>query len=84
MAGTQKGLFDDLDDKWQEEWKNMPEFNMTPEVPILTIKVSFKTKEAMEEFGNLIGQKIRFNMENYWFPKLNRNAFSEKKYFDEP
>ncbi len=38
----QNNLFD-LDDKYEAEWKGMPEFNMTPEVPILTIKVSFKT-----------------------------------------
>lgn len=80
----QVGLFDDLDNKYDAEWKDMPEFNMTPEVPILTIKVSFKTKEDIERFSELIGQKVKFNMENYWFPKLNRNAFSDKKYVDEP
>ena len=79
----QKSLFDDLEDKWQKEWKGMPEFNMTPEVPIHTIKVSFKTKEAMDEFSKLIGQNVKLNLENYWFPKLNRTAFSEQKYVDE-
>ncbi len=83
MSKVQKNLFDDLEDKWQKEWKDMPEFNMNPEVPILTIKVSFKTREDIEEFGNLIGQKVKFNLENYWFPKLNRSAFSDKKYIDE-
>ncbi len=80
----EKGLFDDHDDIYSEQWKGMPEFNMKPEIPIMTIKVSFKTKEDMEEFGKLIGQNVTVKMENYWFPKLNRNAFSEQKYFDEP
>lgn len=76
--------FEDLEDKYELEWQGMPEFNMKPEVPILTIKLSFKTKDDIEKFSELIGQKVRFNMENYWFPKLNRNAFSDKKYIDEP
>ena len=79
----QQTLFEELDDKYESEWKGMPEFNMTPEVPIRTIKVSFKTKEDIEKFSALIGQKVSFTMENYWFPKLNRQAFSEKKYTDE-
>jgi hypothetical protein len=83
MGIMQNNLFD-LDDKYEAEWKGMPEFNMTPEVPILTIKVSFKTKQDIEKFSELIGQKVSFTMENYWFPKLNRQAFSEKKYTDEP
>jgi hypothetical protein len=80
----QQKLFDDIEDIYQSEWKGMPEFNMTPEVPILTIKLNFKTKEDIEKFSELIGQKITFNTENYWYPKLNRKAFSEKKYHDEP
>ena len=81
---NQQTLFDDIDDIYQSEWKGMPEFNMKPEVPILTIKLNFKTKEDIEKFSELINQKISFNTENYWFPKLNRKAFSEKKYYDEP
>lgn len=69
---------------FDEEWIDMPEFNMNPEVPILTIKISFKTKEDVYNFEKLINQKIYFNRENYWFPKLNRNAFSDKYYIDEP
>lgn len=80
---NQINLFEE-EDFYKSEWKDMPEFNMTPEVPILTIKINFKTKESVEEFSKLIGQKIRFTTENYWFPKLNRKAFSDKKYFDEP
>jgi len=80
----QQTIFDDLEDRYEQEWKGMPEFNMTPEVPILTIKLSFKTKEDIDKFSELIEQKINPKMENYWFPKLNRKAFSEKKYVDEP
>jgi hypothetical protein len=67
--------------KYECEWVGMPEFIMTPEVPIKTIKVSFKTQEDIDTFSKLIGQDVKNNKENYWFPKLNRCAVSEKKYY---
>ena len=70
-------------DLFQKEWVGMPEFIMNPEVPIKTIKISFKTQADMDNFAQLIGQNIHPNIENYWFPKLNRNAFSEQVYEDE-
>jgi hypothetical protein len=72
----------EIENIWDKHWKDMPSFSMTPEVPILTIKVSFKTEEDIKKFGELIGQKINYDMENYWFPKLNRKSFSDKKYGD--
>lgn len=73
-------LFDD-DDFWEKEWKDMPSFSMTPEVPLHTIKLQFKTKEDMETFSKLINQDVKKSKETYWFPKLNRSAFSDKKYY---
>jgi len=71
------------DDFFKKEWQGMPEFTMNPEVPMRTIKVSFKTQDDIDAFSMLIGQIINENIENYWFPKLNRNAFSDKVYTDE-
>ena len=68
---------------YDKEWKDMTEFIMNPEIPILTIKISFKTNEDIDNFSKLINQKIYINRENYWFPKLNRNAFSKLVYVDE-
>ncbi|MFN5418037.1 MAG: hypothetical protein ACK5B9_13340 [Flavobacteriia bacterium] len=79
----QINFFDELEDLYEKEWKGMPEFNMTPEVPIFTLKLSFKTEKDIEEFAKLINQKVTKTRENYWFPKLNRNAFSELKYVDD-
>jgi hypothetical protein len=77
---TQIKLFDE-DDFWQKEWREMPEFIMTPEVPVLTIKLNFKTKEDIKKFSEIFGQEIKFTQENYWFPKLNRCAISDLKYY---
>jgi hypothetical protein len=70
-------------DLFETEWVGMPEFVMNPEVPLKTIKISFKTQADIERFAQLLGQNIHPNIENYWFPKLNRNAFSEQVYEDE-
>lgn len=80
----QLSMIDDLkiDDKWREEWKNMPEYRMTQEVPLRTIKISFKTKEDIQKFSELIGQKIYENRENYWYPKLNVSLYSNLVYVD--
>lgn len=69
--------------RYDGEWQDMPEFIMNPEIPLKTIKLSFKTVEAMEVFSLLIGQDVKLTKENYWFPKLNRCAFSEEKYLNE-
>ena len=69
--------------RYEQEWLDMPEFNMTPEIPLKTIKLSFKTEEDMKEFSKLIGQNVKMTQENYWFPKLNRCSVSEEKYHNE-
>lgn len=79
----QLNLFEEELDLYKKEWQDMPEFIMIPEVPILTIKISFKTKDDIQKFEKLINQKIYHNRENYWFPKLNRSAFSNQIYSDE-
>ena len=66
---------------WEKEWKDMPSFSMTPEVPLHSIRLHFKTEEDMRDFSELISQDVKKSKENYWFPKLNRSAFSNKKYY---
>lgn len=69
------------DDFWNKEWVDMPSFNMTPETPLHSINLHFKTEKDMVEFSKLIKQEVKKSKENYWFPKLNRCAVSEKKYY---
>ena len=76
----QVNMFDE-DNFWRKEWKDMPSFSMKPEVPLHTIKLHFKTEEDMIAFSELIEQDVKKSKENYWFPKLNRSAFSDKKYY---
>lgn len=79
---TQINLFEE-ENFWQNEWKEMPEFIMNPETPVLTIKLNFKTRDDIKKFSEIFGQEIKFNQENYWFPKLNRCAVSDLKYYSD-
>lgn len=66
----------------EEEWKDMPEFNLTQHKPFRIIKMNFETEEDVEKFGELIGQKIYPNRENYWYPRWNESMFSDLVYVD--
>jgi hypothetical protein len=69
------------EDFWKKEWVDMPSFSMTPEIPLHTINLHFKTEKDMLDFSELINQEVKKSKENYWFPKLNRCAVSDKKYY---
>lgn len=75
-------LFDDYDDKYENEWKNMPEFLWSPETPTYVLTINIKTKDDLMKFMDLIGQKFRPKTFAYWYPKLSREVFSDLKYYD--
>lgn len=68
MAETQKGLFDDFENEWQKEWKDMPEFISENKKPCQQIIVSFKSFEDVKEFGKRLGIQVTPNTNSSWFP----------------
>lgn len=82
---SQNSLFDVTElNKWQEEWQGMPEFIQEDKQPIQTIVVSFETKEDVQDFAELIGQKLTYKTKSIWFPPKNRDIVNNKIYVDEP
>ncbi len=69
---------------WKEEWKDMPEFIQEKKEPYSKIIIRLKTKEDLEEFAELIGQKLTDKTKSIWHPKLERGIDSYKRYVDEP
>lgn len=74
---TPKGFFNE--EKlipWKKEWKGMPEFIQED---LLTstrsIIIHFETKEDVDKFSELIGQKIMPKTKSIWFPKAKREPF---------
>jgi len=81
---TQNSLFDVSElNKWQEEWQGMPEFIQEDKQPIQTIVVSFETKDNVQEFANLIGQRLTYKTKSIWFPAKSRDIVNNKIYVDE-
>jgi hypothetical protein len=82
---SQNSLFDVNElNKWQEEWQGMPEFIQEDKLPIQTIVVSFETKEDVQDFANIIGQKLTYKTKSIWFPAKSRDIVNNKIYVDEP
>ena len=82
---SQNSLFDVSElNKWQEEWQGMPEFVQEDMLPVQTIVVSFLTKEDVQQFANLIGQKLTYKTKSIWFPPKSRDVVNNKIYVDEP
>jgi len=78
-----KPLFDEEETiLWQKEWKGMPEFIQNDLTPFRSIKVSFRTKEDLDTFAELIGQKLTVKTRAVWFP-IAKWKLRSKKYIDE-
>jgi hypothetical protein len=66
-----------------DEWKDMPEFVQERQDPYAKIIIRFETKEDLEEFSKLIGQKLTQKTKSIWHPELQRGINSAKRYVDE-
>jgi hypothetical protein len=66
-----------------DEWKDMPEFIQEKQEPYAKVIVRFETKEDLEEFSKLIGQKLTQKTKSIWHPELVRGIHSAKRYVDE-
>lgn len=83
-------LFDkDEYNKWEEEWKNMPEFIQVKQKPYTEIIIRFACEEDLRQFSILIGQNLNKTSNSTWYPAITRgiNSYSlenSRKYIDEP
>lgn len=69
---------------WKEHWKNMPEFIQEKQEPFSKINVRFETEEDLNEFAELIGQKLTPKTKSIWHPyKPHRSNGPKKVYVSE-
>lgn len=68
---------------WKEEWQDMPEFIQEKQEPFSKIIVRFATEEDLNEFSEMIGQKLTPKTKSIWHPKLVRGINSNKRYISE-
>jgi hypothetical protein len=72
----QISLFDDYENEWQKEWKDMPEFVAENKKPYQQIVVSFKCYEDVKEFAKRLGIKVSPKTDCTYFPQLERDTGS--------
>lgn len=63
-----KTLFDDFENEWQKEWKDMPEFIQEKSRDSFQIIVRFENENDLNDFAKAIGQKLTKKTKSIWFP----------------
>ena len=63
--------FFDLEDfsKWKKEWVGMPEFVQEDLNAVQQVIINFATKDDVQAFAELIGQKLTSKTQSVWYPK---------------
>jgi hypothetical protein len=71
------------DESWKEEWKDMPEFHQEDLTSHRKVVIHFRNDEDVEEFANLIGQKLTPKQKSTWFPHMEPRRYAHLRYTDE-
>ena len=81
---NQNSLFEEKDIKkgWENEWQDMPEFEMDDLSSFRKIVVHFRNQEDIDKFAKLIGQKIT-KAPSLWYPEWEKRRYADKRYVDE-
>lgn len=77
----QQTLFD-MGNSWDEDWQNMPEFEMEDQKPWKTVLVHFKNRDDYLKFIELMGQRMTEQTKSVWFPKDDLDDISNIWYGD--
>lgn len=62
------------------EWEGMPEFVQEKKAPFSQIIIRFETEEALNEFAEIIGQKLTAKTKSIWHPFKSHWGLSKKVY----
>ena len=62
------GLLFDIPADWEKEWEGMPEFIQRKKEPYSKIIIRFENESDLQDFANLIGQKLTSKTKSIWHP----------------
>lgn len=78
-----RSLFDDLEESFREEWRDMPEFVQEDLTPYRVINVRFRNQEDVDAFEKLMEQKITEKQKTLWYPYAEPRRAAHLRYVDE-
>jgi hypothetical protein len=67
----------------EQYWFDMPEFEQPKKEPYTELKIRFASEEDLQDFANLIGQKLTVKTKSIWHPELVRGLNGGKRYVAE-
>lgn len=70
-------------EKWREHWKNMPEYKQEDLTPFQSVIVHFESREDMDRFAKLIGQKLTYKTKSVWYPEAEIGHMMDKLFVDD-
>lgn len=79
IDGQQQPLIE-TGEKWQEHWKQMPEFVQENLKPFKSISVHFESRADMEKFSKLIHQPISLETQFVWYPEAEIERYATKRW----
>lgn len=65
---------------WEEAWGGMPEFVQPSVEPFATVNVHFATREDMEAFAKLVGQRVNLTTPSIWYPESDQLSTTTQRY----
>ena len=74
--------FEEDETEWKKHWVGMPSFTQEANAPYMKVIVNFRTKEDYEEFAKLIDQNLSEKTKSLWYPKLERDQNSLKRWME--
>lgn len=78
-----ESLFENFENTWQKEWKEMPEFIQEKKQPYSQIIIRFENEKDLQEFADLIGQKLTKKTKSIWHPFKSHWGGVKKVWTDE-
>lgn len=74
---------DDERKEWEKHWIGMPEYVQEENPPYKRVIVSFRNEEDYKEFAKLVSQNLTIKTKSIWYPKLDRDENSLKRWIEE-
>jgi hypothetical protein len=68
---------------WKEHWVGMPDFIQEDKPPYKKIYLNFRNQEDYEAFAKLIDQNLTDKTKSIWYPKLEKDENTLKRWFEE-
>jgi len=80
VGDGQVSLFGDLEPRWKDLWRGMPEFEQRDLTPKQSLSVHFKDDAGRDAFAALIGQTITDRTRSLWYPKAEIASMVDKRF----